>query len=616
MIDLHTSSTGWHEGEERMHSLMHNDLHMENPTYPNLTPGAGNFLQTAPLVAVGIHDPQGRLWTTLWGGEAGFVRSLGSSILGIKTLVDKQYDPVVEALLGHQSDGEITETAGPGRSLSGLAIDLTSRRRLKFAGHILAGALDQLQPQTSGEDGKLGEAQVVIKVDSSLGNCPKYLNRKEISSSLPSPNLVSSTFPLPSKAFELLQKADLFFLTSSDERSHMSTNYRGGSPGFVRVMSNSGDGVTLVYPEYSGNRFYQTLGNLQVSPKAGLVFPNFENGDVLYMTATTVILAGKDAAAIIPRSNLVVKILVQEARFIESGLSFRGMPGDRSPYNPAVRYLAAERGAAIPQGKGMYTVNAKLLKREALTPTIARFRFGISDPIAAGRWTVGQYVALSFENELSMGYSHMRDDDPRSLNDDYTRTFTISSPPGGAELPDDEFEITVRNVGVVTDFMFKQNLRAGLEVPLKGFGGEFAIEQRTNKMTQFVAGGIGITPLLGQVSRLDLNRLHLFWTINIRDIELVLDTFQRVPGLASSTSLFVSNIDLYDVASQHASQHASMALLAATCSSVIRRRISAKDLQVDLDTSDRWYICTGTALKTSLLQWLAGQEIVYEDFSY
>ncbi|MCJ1387556.1 hypothetical protein MMC18_000399 [Xylographa bjoerkii] len=598
---MYTGNTGWHEGEQKMHSLMHIDLHMENPTYPCLTGGGGNFLQTAPLVAIGTHDLEGRLWTTLWGGAAGFSRSLGSSIIEIKTLVDKQYDPVVEALLGHQLDGKITETVGAGCSVSGLAIDLAARRRLKFAGHVVAGALGQLGPQTSGVDGKLGEAQIVIKVDSSLGNCPKYLNRKDIVASPSSPKLISSNLPLPSQALELLHKADLFFLTSSDERSHMSTNHRGGSPGFVRVMTNDSDGVTLAYPEYSGNRFYQTLGNLQLSPKAGLVFPNFDNGDVLYITATTEIIAGKDAAAVIPRSNLIVKVLVQEARFVQSGLSFRGLSGERSPYNPSVRCLATEGGAAIPQGKETVTVNVKLLKREALTPTIARFRFGISDPNAAGRWTDGQYVALSFENELSVGYSHMRDDDPRSLNDDYTRTFTISSPPSGDELPDDEFEITIRNVGVVTDFMFKQNVRAGLEVPLQGFGGEFVIEQRAGKTTPVVAGGIGITPLLGQISRLDLNRLHLFWSINIQDIGLVLGTFQRVPGLAFSTSLFVSGADLHNTASQQP----AMAAVEAMCPRVARQRISAKDLEVDLDLSGRWYICTGTALKTCLLHWLA-----------
>ncbi|MCJ1397436.1 hypothetical protein MMC11_000629 [Xylographa trunciseda] len=612
MANAYTGSTDWHEGEQRMHSLMHTDLHMENPTSPCLTPGGGKFLQTAPLVAIGTHDLEGRLWTTLWGGEPGFSRSLGSSIIGIKTLVDKQYDPVVEALLGHQLDGEVAETVGTGRSLSGLAIDLATRRRLKFAGHVVAGALGLLGPQTSGVDGKLGEAQIVIKVDSSLGNCPKYLNKKDIIASLPSPELIPSTFPLPSKALELLHKADLFFLTSSDERSHMSTNHRGGSPGFVRVMANGDDGVTLAYPEYSGNRFYQTLGNLQMSSNAGLVFPNFDNGDVLYITAATEIMVGKEAGAVIPRSNLVVKVLVHEARFVQSGLSFRGLSGEPSPYNPSVRRLAAEGGTAISQGKEISSVNAKLLKREGLTPTIARFRFGISDPIAAGRWTDGQYVALSFENELSVGYSHMRDDDPRSLNDDYTRTFTISSPPGGAELPDDEFEITIRNVGVITDFMFRQNVRAGLKVPLKGFGGEFVIEQQAGKITPVVAGGIGITPLLGQASRLDINRLHLFWTINIQDIGLVLGTFQRIPELALSTSLFVSDAGVHETASQQA----ALTTIEATCLRVAKRRISAKDLQVDLNLSDRWYICVGIALKMSLLQWLSGKEVVYEDFSY
>ena len=54
-------------------------------------------------------------------------------------------------------------------------------------------------------------------------------------------------------------------------------------------------------------------------------------------------------------------------------------------------------------------------------------------------------MALAFEDELSAGYSHMRDDDPRSLNDDYVRTFTVSSAMGRG-LPHDEFEITFRNV--------------------------------------------------------------------------------------------------------------------------------------------------------------------------
>lgn len=67
------------------------------------------------------------------------------------------------------------------------------------------------------------------------------------------------------------------------------------------------------------------------------------------------------------------------------------------------------------------------MKKDVLTPSIARFRFKISDPKRIGKRRPGQYAVFSFKEDLDMGYSHMRDDDPTSLNDDYIRTFTVSS---------------------------------------------------------------------------------------------------------------------------------------------------------------------------------------------
>ena len=248
----------------------------------------------------------------------------------------------------------------------------------------------------------------------------------------------------------------------------MDTNIRGGSPGFVRVLTNDASGTVLVYPEFSGNRLYQTLGNLKINPLAGLVFPDLDNGDVLYVTCTTEIIVGKAAATLLPRSNLAVKATVRKAYFVRQGLSFRGQHGEPSPYNPPVRYLISERKQADVQAGSDKVAYAKMVRKDLLTPSIAKIRFSISDPKAAGRWSPGQYVALAFEDELSAGYSHMRDDDPQSLNDDYVRTFTVSSA-AGQDLPHDEFEITMRNVGVVTNFLFRQNVHGGLELPLKGF---------------------------------------------------------------------------------------------------------------------------------------------------
>ena len=181
-------------------------------------------------------------------------------------------------------------------------------------------------------------------------------------------------------------------------------------------------------------------------------------------------------------------------------------------------------------------VYAKLIGKEVLTPTIARLRFGISDPEAAGRWNPGQHVALAFEDELSAGYGHMRDDDPKSLNDDYVRTFTGSSS-AGRDLPDDEFEITMRNVGEVV---------------------------------RLVAGGIGIMPMLAYLPCLDL-RIRFFWTANVQDIGLVVDTLKRYPAIASYITLFISGIkDDTNVTAQSA-----VAELERSQASVLTRRLDA-----------------------------------------
>ena len=449
-----------------------------------------------------------------------------------------------------------------------------------------------------------------------IGNCPKYLNRKIIRPTLPKPQLMSAALPLPPAAVSLLDSADLFFISASFTNS-MSTNYRGGPPGFVRLLNNTSSSVRLAYPEYSGNRLYQTLGNLIMAPEAGIVIPNFDTGDTLYMTVKGEILIGKDASDLIPHFNLVIVFDVLDARFVQNGLAFRGEKGEFSPYNPKVRYLRTEKSASQPEAQA--TSTARLLAKEILTSSIARFRFAISDPAktetAKQRWKAGQHVALSFEQEFDLGYSHMRDDDPRSLNDDYTRTFTVSSPPGSL-TNDDEFEVTIRNVGKVTDFLFKSNVRAGLDVPLKGFGGEFVIEMGTgNRMVPFVAGGIGITPVLGQISSLDLNRFRLWWTVSAGDLGLVRDTFQRCPGLPGVTRLFVTGIRKAEEKVGE-EERVMMEGIEAKGAKVCTKRILEEDItECDIE-AQRWYACSGKPLRQSLIGWLPGKEVVYEDFDY
>ncbi|MDR5671235.1 pyridoxamine 5'-phosphate oxidase family protein, partial [Burkholderia cenocepacia] len=60
----------------------------------------------------------------------------------------------------------------------------------------------------------------------------------------------------------------------------VDVSHRGGKAGFVRI----GDDGVLTIPDFAGNLFFATLGNFRVNPRAGIVFADFETGDVLQMT--------------------------------------------------------------------------------------------------------------------------------------------------------------------------------------------------------------------------------------------------------------------------------------------------------------------------------------------
>jgi hypothetical protein len=156
----------FHEGEK----LMQRKLHvpdMDNPTIPMLSPQASNMLQRAPLLAFGTLDPEGRPWTTVWGGRTGFSRPLGGSTIGIRTSVAVKLDPVVEILVGRDAKGEIVKEEGEGRTLSGLAIDLDTRKRVKLAGRMVAGCLDGIYDTDNYI--QQGMLQLVARIDETLG---------------------------------------------------------------------------------------------------------------------------------------------------------------------------------------------------------------------------------------------------------------------------------------------------------------------------------------------------------------------------------------------------------------------------------------------------------------
>jgi ferredoxin-NADP reductase len=603
----------FHEGERRMMHAMGAPVR-ENPSSPGITPQLAFHLANAPLMAIGTVDEQGAPWTTLWGGEQGMARALGGSVAGIRTVVAQQHDPVVETLVGRKTSGTIVREEGIGRMVSGLTIDLSTRKRVKMFGRMIAGALGIRETQEPArEAASEAEIQLVLKIEESLGNCPKYLNRKQLTPARSNPVLVSDSPVLSSHALALLAKADCFFVSSVQHDQNMDTNYRGGPSGFVRIVSNTGDGTVLCWPEYSGNRLYQTLGNISLCPQIGICVPDFEKGDMLYCTGSAEVLVSKDAAALLPRSNLCVRLTVSAARYVREALSFRGLAGEPSPYNPRVRHLVSEKQVA--QSHDLRPHRIVLLGQSELTPSISRFRFSFEND---DTYEAGQYVTLDFSEHLDIGYSHMRDDDPSSLNDDFVRTFTVSSPPrldrsvqqanGGGE-----FEVTVRKVGVVTEYLFRHGLpnsRNKLEVDCKGFGGDFQVRQMEHETICFIAAGVGITPLLPALESLNLSRLRLLWTVRLEDIGLVQDTLRLHPAVSQCLVLFITNCP------SGGGTDARVTAVEEKGTAVQFRRMGPKDAELGAEVS-RCYVCTAVPFRKLLVEWIPKHvEVVFEDFNF
>jgi predicted pyridoxine 5'-phosphate oxidase superfamily flavin-nucleotide-binding protein len=82
--------------------------------------------------------------------------------------------------------------------------------------------------------------------------------------------LVHETIDDGDRAF--IEARDMFFLATADEYGFPQCSYKGGDPGFVRVV----DERTIAFPSYDGNGMYLSLGNLLANPRVGLLFIDFD----------------------------------------------------------------------------------------------------------------------------------------------------------------------------------------------------------------------------------------------------------------------------------------------------------------------------------------------------
>ena len=218
------------------------------------------FAQLTFLVA-GSVDAQGHPWASILAGEPGFVSSPDPRRLAVRAR-PPAHDP-------------LRDTLAVGMPIGLLGIEPHTRRRNRLNGRVT----------------QQGEYGFDVEVGQSFGNCPKYIQarRPEFTGERSAPPPARRLSTLDAASRSIIQRADTFFIASAHPEAGGSdalafgvdVSHRGGKPGFVRV-----DGDVLTAPDFLGNAFFNTLGNLAVNPRCGLLFLDFDSGDLLHIAAT------------------------------------------------------------------------------------------------------------------------------------------------------------------------------------------------------------------------------------------------------------------------------------------------------------------------------------------
>ena len=114
--------------------------------------------------------------------------------------------------------------------------------------------------------------------------------------------IVHDRFSDEDRAF--IESRPLFFLATADANGRPDCSYKGGLPGFVRVV----DPGTLAFPSYDGNGMFKSLGNILVNPYVGLLFIDFESPKRLRVNGHASVHADDPLLGEFTGAQLVVRV--------------------------------------------------------------------------------------------------------------------------------------------------------------------------------------------------------------------------------------------------------------------------------------------------------------------
>lgn len=267
---------------------------------PQISIAFGNFLTRQNMLVLSGLDAEGAVWSTMVAGPAGFVTVVDDRTLVIDAL-PAEGDPLRDAFEEPVAIGI-------------LAIDPHNRRRIRING------LAQRHTEA-----------LVVKTGQVLGNCPKYIQARELlelCTDGPAPSARGAdTLDESQRAW--ITGADTFFIASHAAEYGADASHRGGQPGFVSL-----EGDRLSWPDYVGNSFYMTLGNISIDSTCGLMLVDWEHGHTLHVSGRASVDWNPRVAARVPGALRIVQFDVDKVVQVDNASPLRWKFGGYSPHNP------------------------------------------------------------------------------------------------------------------------------------------------------------------------------------------------------------------------------------------------------------------------------------------
>jgi ferredoxin-NADP reductase/predicted pyridoxine 5'-phosphate oxidase superfamily flavin-nucleotide-binding protein len=411
-----------------------------------------DFFEQLPFIVAGTVDSDRDVWATLLAGGPGFIQSPDPKQLALTLPMDPS-DPSTNGL--QQSD-----------AIGLLGIELQSRRRNRMNGAI----------------GAVSENGFTVEVEHSFGNCPQYIQTRNWKMAAPNERVTPTAelrTSLDDDARAAISAADTFFVASyidlEDGRRQVDASHRGGKPGFVRIDE---DGM-LTIPDFAGNLHFNTLGNFLRNPRAGLVFVDFNNGDMLHLTGVAdVVLDSPDIAAFQGAERLWTFTPTKMVRR-KAALPLRFDFLDWSPNSLMTGdwQQAEQRRKAAERGSAWHPLRVSKIVDES--SVIRSFYLDPTDDTGLTANQAGQHLPIRVQPDPSV---------PPVI-----RTYTLSS-----AASDGSYRISVKREGLVSSYLH-DNIAVGDFIEARPPAGSFTIDAAERRPAVLMAAGVGITPILAML---------------------------------------------------------------------------------------------------------------------